>query len=128
MTGPSVQLDWIDSKDLFAGVAADVPVIDTSNYYPILRDGRIPELETGDLTESEAEMTDKLLSTRVPRFLPATTPSGIAMQTAISIAANASAIAANAPALSSSASRRAEDRHSHAAHKTGSKTRSRTSG
>lgn len=40
-------------KDLFAGVAADVPVIDTSNYYPILRDGRIPELETGDLTESE---------------------------------------------------------------------------
>ena len=40
-------------KDLFAGVAADVPIIDTSNYYPILRDGRMPELETGDLTESE---------------------------------------------------------------------------
>jgi len=40
-------------KDLFAGVAADVPVIDTSNYYPILRDGRMPELDTGDLTESE---------------------------------------------------------------------------
>jgi predicted dinucleotide-binding enzyme len=40
-------------KDLFAGVAANVPIIDTSNYYPILRDGRIPELETGDLTESE---------------------------------------------------------------------------
>lgn len=40
-------------KNLFAGVAADVPVIDTSNYYPILRDGQIPELETGDLTESE---------------------------------------------------------------------------
>jgi len=40
-------------KDLFAGVAADVPVIDTSNYYPILRDGRMPELETGELTESE---------------------------------------------------------------------------
>ena len=40
-------------KDLFAGVAADVPVIDTSNYYPLLRDGQIPELETGDLTESE---------------------------------------------------------------------------
>ena len=39
-------------KDLFAGVAADVPVIDTSNYYPLLRDGHIPELETGDLTES----------------------------------------------------------------------------
>ena len=41
------------SKDLFAGVAADVPVIDTSNYYPMLRDGHMPELETGDLTESE---------------------------------------------------------------------------
>ena len=40
-------------KDLFTGVAADVPVIDTSNYYPILRDGRMPELDTGDLTESE---------------------------------------------------------------------------
>jgi predicted dinucleotide-binding enzyme len=40
-------------KDLFAGVADDVPVIDTSNYYPLLRDGRIPELDTGDLTESE---------------------------------------------------------------------------
>ncbi len=40
-------------KDLFEGVGADVPVIDTSNYYPLLRDGRIPELETGDLTESE---------------------------------------------------------------------------
>jgi len=40
-------------QDLFAGVPADVPVIDTSNYYPLLRDGHIPELETGDLTESE---------------------------------------------------------------------------
>ncbi len=40
-------------KDLFAGVPASVPVIDTSNYYPLLRDGKIAELETGDLTESE---------------------------------------------------------------------------
>jgi hypothetical protein len=40
-------------KDLFSGISADVPVIDTSNYYPMLRDGQIPELETGDLTESE---------------------------------------------------------------------------
>jgi predicted dinucleotide-binding enzyme len=40
-------------KDLFAGVAPEVPVIDTSNYYPMLRDGRLPELESGDLTESE---------------------------------------------------------------------------
>jgi predicted dinucleotide-binding enzyme len=40
-------------KDLFANVPAEVPVIDTSNYYPLLRDGRLPELETGSLTESE---------------------------------------------------------------------------
>ncbi len=40
-------------KDLFEGVRAEVPVIDTSNYYPLLRDGRIAELEAGDLTESE---------------------------------------------------------------------------
>jgi predicted dinucleotide-binding enzyme len=40
-------------KDLFEGVPASVPVIDTSNYYPLLRDGQIPELETDDLTESE---------------------------------------------------------------------------
>jgi predicted dinucleotide-binding enzyme len=40
-------------KNLFEGVPADVPVIDTSNYYPLLRDGQLPELESGDLTESE---------------------------------------------------------------------------
>jgi predicted dinucleotide-binding enzyme len=40
-------------KDLFTGIAADVPVIDTSNYYPNLRDGHMAELETGNLTESE---------------------------------------------------------------------------
>jgi predicted dinucleotide-binding enzyme len=40
-------------KDLFESVPASVPVIDTSNYYPMLRDGQIAELETGDLTESE---------------------------------------------------------------------------
>jgi predicted dinucleotide-binding enzyme len=40
-------------KDLFAGVPASVPVIDTSNYYPQLRDGQILELEHGSLTESE---------------------------------------------------------------------------
>jgi predicted dinucleotide-binding enzyme len=39
-------------KDLLAGVPAEVPIIDTSNYYPLLRDGQMPELETGDLTES----------------------------------------------------------------------------
>ena len=40
-------------KDLFKDVPANVPVIDTSNYYPLLRDGQLPELESGDLTESE---------------------------------------------------------------------------
>jgi predicted dinucleotide-binding enzyme len=40
-------------KDLFEGVPASVPVIDTSNYYPLLRDGHLSELETGTLTESE---------------------------------------------------------------------------
>jgi predicted dinucleotide-binding enzyme len=30
-------------KGLFADVTPDVPVIDTSNYYPILRDGSITE-------------------------------------------------------------------------------------
>ncbi|WP_022823369.1 NADPH-dependent F420 reductase [Hymenobacter norwichensis] len=39
-------------KDLFEGVPANVPIIDTSNYYPLLRDDQMPELETGDLTES----------------------------------------------------------------------------
>jgi len=39
-------------NDLFADVAPEVPIIDTSNYYPILRDDQMPELETGDLTES----------------------------------------------------------------------------
>ncbi|NVO32065.1 NADPH-dependent F420 reductase [Hymenobacter lapidiphilus] len=41
------------APDLFEGVSADVPIIDTSNYYPMLRDGQIPELQSGDLTESE---------------------------------------------------------------------------
>ena len=40
-------------KDLFEGVPVSVPVIDTSNYYPLLRDGYLRELETGTLTESE---------------------------------------------------------------------------
>lgn len=38
-------------KDLFARVSADVVVIDTGNYYPRERDGRIPEIEAG-LAES----------------------------------------------------------------------------
>ena len=40
-------------QDLFEGVPAEVPIIDTSNYYPLLRDGQVPELEQGNLTESE---------------------------------------------------------------------------
>jgi len=38
-------------KDLFGGVDADVVVVDTGNYYPRERDGRIDEIEAG-LTES----------------------------------------------------------------------------
>jgi 8-hydroxy-5-deazaflavin:NADPH oxidoreductase len=38
-------------KDLFAGVREDVVVIDTGNYYPRERDGRIDEIESG-MTES----------------------------------------------------------------------------
>lgn len=37
--------------DLFAGVPDDVVVIDTGNYYPRERDGRIGEIEAG-LAES----------------------------------------------------------------------------
>ena len=38
-------------KNLFSGLRATSPVIDTGNYYP-LRDGRIPEIE-GGMIESE---------------------------------------------------------------------------
>lgn len=34
-------------KNLFSGVPADVVVVDTGNYYPQQRDGRIPEIESG---------------------------------------------------------------------------------
>jgi 8-hydroxy-5-deazaflavin:NADPH oxidoreductase len=34
-------------KDLFAGVPASVVVVDTGNYYPRQRDGRIAEIEAG---------------------------------------------------------------------------------
>ena len=36
-------------KNLFAGVPANVVVVDTGNYYPQQRDGRIPEIEAGTL-------------------------------------------------------------------------------
>ena len=38
-------------RDLFSGVPEDVVVIDTGNYYPRQRDGRIAEIEAG-ITES----------------------------------------------------------------------------
>jgi 8-hydroxy-5-deazaflavin:NADPH oxidoreductase len=34
-------------KDLFDKVPKDVPVIDTGNYYPGLRDRQIPEIDAG---------------------------------------------------------------------------------
>ena len=36
-------------KDLFAGVPESVVVVDTGNYYPRQRDGRIDEIETGTI-------------------------------------------------------------------------------
>jgi len=39
-------------KDLFAGVSKEVVVVDTGNYYPRERDGRIGEIEDG-MTESQ---------------------------------------------------------------------------
>lgn len=39
-------------KDLFAGVSEDAVVVDTGNYYPRNRDGRIDGIEDG-MTESE---------------------------------------------------------------------------
>src|SRR5947209_10060165 len=34
-------------KDLFATVPSDVPIVDTGNYYPGLRDPQIPEIDAG---------------------------------------------------------------------------------
>lgn len=36
-------------KNLFEGVPARVPVVDTSNYYPGMRDPQIAELDTGEV-------------------------------------------------------------------------------
>ncbi|KUG07237.1 NADPH-dependent F420 reductase [Solirubrum puertoriconensis] len=80
-------------KDLFAGVPAEVPVIDTCNYYPLLRDGRIPELESGSLTESEwvqqhlgrpvVKVFNNIHAEHiVTRALPAGTPGRIALPVA----------------------------------------------
>ena len=44
-------------KNLFEGVPSDVVVIDTGNYYPRERDGRIDEIEAG-MTESRWVATE----------------------------------------------------------------------
>lgn len=36
-------------KDLFDGVPQNVPIVDTSNYYPGLRDPHVPELDAGQV-------------------------------------------------------------------------------
>ncbi|MBB4642876.1 NADPH-dependent F420 reductase [Rhizorhapis suberifaciens] len=36
-------------KDLFDTVPQDVPVVDTSNYYPVMRDPQIAELDAGEV-------------------------------------------------------------------------------
>lgn len=50
VTIPQKQIEHLP-KDLFAGVPATVPVIDTGNYYPQQRDGAIADIENG-MTES----------------------------------------------------------------------------
>ena len=50
VTIPEAQIPKLP-KDLFAGVPKDVVVVDTGNYYPQQRDGRIAGIEEG-LTES----------------------------------------------------------------------------
>jgi predicted dinucleotide-binding enzyme len=56
VTIPEAQIASL-SPDLFASVPADVVVVDTGNYYPKQRDGRIESIEDG-MTESRwvAEM------------------------------------------------------------------------
>ncbi|MFC5910365.1 NADPH-dependent F420 reductase [Streptacidiphilus monticola] len=46
VTIPTVRVPDLP-KGLFDGVPASVPVIDTNNYYPQQRDGRIAEIEDG---------------------------------------------------------------------------------
>jgi predicted dinucleotide-binding enzyme len=36
-------------KDLFDGLPDDVPVVDTGNYYPVLRDPHIAEIDAGEV-------------------------------------------------------------------------------
>ena len=47
----TIQMKKVESlpKDLFAQVPASVPVIDTNNYYPRERDGRIEAIEAGSI-------------------------------------------------------------------------------
>ena len=44
--GPETRIPELP-KDLFAGVPDSVIVVDTGNYYPQQRDGRIPDIEAG---------------------------------------------------------------------------------
>jgi 8-hydroxy-5-deazaflavin:NADPH oxidoreductase len=46
VTIPEAQVPHLP-KNLFAGVPDSVVVVDTGNYYPQQRDGRIPEIEAG---------------------------------------------------------------------------------
>lgn len=57
VTIPAAQVKNLPS-DLFDGVPDDVVVVDTGNYYPRERDGRIAEIEAG---MSESEWVAKML-------------------------------------------------------------------
>ncbi|MBZ5710001.1 NADPH-dependent F420 reductase [Nannocystis pusilla] len=78
--------------DLFAGVPPSVVVIDTGNYYPELRDGRIAELDAGTLdsewvAQKLGRPVVKAFNNIMARSLrerggPAGTPSRIALSVA----------------------------------------------
>ncbi len=79
-------------KDLFAGVANDVVVVDTGNYYP-RRDGRIAEIESGT---PESRWVAQLLGRPVvkafnnihaQRLMDAGQPKGSAHRIALPVAA-----------------------------------------
>lgn len=78
--------------DLFAGVADNVVVIDTGNYYPEARDGRLPELDAGLL---DSQWVAKKLGRAVvkafnnigfPSLINGGSPAGTPRRIALSVA------------------------------------------
>jgi predicted dinucleotide-binding enzyme len=67
-------------KDLLAGIAEDVVVVDTGNYYPRERDGRINEIEAGlpesRWVEGQMEARDQDINNNLCRTSYEKRPSG----------------------------------------------------